>query len=152
MCVSFIIMLPRLSHPIAWPHYCHCVRVLSVMQRCTTVHEISYAGENVSWEIRQQKHTSLSLSLISLISLSLSSLSYLSLSLSLPSQLQCTPGMTVQQVIETEIPDISRTGYQVSMWQQPCSKQGKWNQVNCTQDNSFLLNFFWCSEYTAEPL
>ncbi|CAI8013553.1 hypothetical protein GBAR_LOCUS8577 [Geodia barretti] len=28
-------------------------------------------------------------------------------------KLQCTPGMTVQQVIETEIPDISRTGYQV---------------------------------------
>jgi len=30
-----------------------------------------------------------------------------------PSQLQCSPGMTVQQVIEAEIPDIARTGYQV---------------------------------------
>jgi len=29
------------------------------------------------------------------------------------SQLQCSPGMTVQQVIEMQIPDISRTGYQV---------------------------------------
>jgi len=28
-------------------------------------------------------------------------------------KLQCSPGMTVQQVIEAEIPDIARTGYQV---------------------------------------
>lgn len=28
-------------------------------------------------------------------------------------QLQCTPGQSVQQVIESEIPDLSQTGYQV---------------------------------------
>ncbi len=28
-------------------------------------------------------------------------------------QLQCSPGQSVQQVIESEIPDLSQTGYQV---------------------------------------
>ena len=37
------------------------------------------------------------------------------LSLSLPPliQLHCTPGQTVQQVIESEMPEISHSGYQV---------------------------------------
>ena len=43
---------------------------------------------------------------------------YFSLSLSLLSlppliQLHCTPGQTVQQVIESEMPEISHSGYQV---------------------------------------